>query len=139
MPVHAHAVGPPYWMTIIQDLNFGLFAVRNNLAQYTIIVAPDDTTIYAPEMIEATPAHRGEYLLEEWPINTLLDIDITDGVLTAGAGPSFSVTDFTYNPPMTGPTGTLTLYVGATLRTSGSGIRYETGIYNGTVDLTVNF
>lgn len=137
MPVYA--LGPPYYATIIEDISFGTFALRNNNAQYTIVLAPDNTAVYSPEIISGTEPQRGEYFIEEFPINTALDITVTDGVLSDGAGQAFSVTDFTHDPLMTSPTGTATINLGATLRTSGTGIRYDSGNYSGTVDLTVIF
>lgn len=130
------------WPTIdiIQNLSFGEFAVRNNDAVQTIIIAPDNTATVDPDLIAVTDAQRGEYFLEVLPPSSVIGVAVTDGSLSDGAGPTFSITDYTFNDPVTTDgTGAVMLYVGATLSTSGNGQYYDTGNYTDNVDLSVSY
>ncbi|HEY8190013.1 MAG TPA: DUF4402 domain-containing protein, partial [Micavibrio sp.] len=74
--------------------------------------------------------------------STPLIISIPDVNLTmngSGAGIRFTVSNFTHNNPVTNPAGEATLYVGATLTTTGSGQRYGTGDYSEGIEITVDY
>ncbi len=129
-------------VTQIQSLSFGSFAVhadpkRDKAVPYTVIVAPDDTVTYNGLVAGPVSAHRGEYLLEGYPPNAALLVTVTNGVLSDGAGEKFSVVDYTNNEPVTDDAGTAMLYIGATLRTSGRNNAYNSGGYDGTVDMVI--
>jgi hypothetical protein len=127
-------------MDIIQNLSFGQFAVRNNDAVHTIIVETDNTVTVDPDLIAIIDAQRGEYLLEVLPPSSVIGIAATAGTLSDGAGPTFSVTDYTFNDPVTTDgAGSVMLYLGATLSTDGTGNYYDTGNYTGSIEISLTY
>lgn len=128
-------------LTAIQDLGFGRFATVKNDAQYSMAVTIGDVVTNDPEIVYDQPPHRGEYLLEGLTPDSAVIIDTVDGALTlnGGGGEAFAVTDFTDNAPVTDAGGTATLYIGATLKTSGTGVHYPSGPYSGTYTLIVSW
>lgn len=147
--------GIPSWaqtMTQVRPLSFGTFAILNNSGAKTITVAPDNSTVYHPDIVADIPAQSGHYTLEEMPANVTFYLGISvsnppgDGglvldnatSLTGGAQP-FTLTDFTVNANNTVVTdgdGDADMYIGATLVTSGNGAAYTDGVYTGTYDIT---
>lgn len=140
-------------MTEVQPLSFGEMGIRDNNLTHTITVAPDNSVSYSDHITPDTQAQRGEYLLTGFPPNMTLHADVTfvtypfDGGVTIdeetqlvlGGNPEFTVNGFTTNEPTTDGAGNATLYIGATLTLSGSGVEYGDGTYNGAVDLTFYF
>lgn len=141
-------------MVQIQALHFGEFAYVDNSVPRTIVIAPDDTVTYDDDIIEGNvPAHRGEYQLTDFPPNMIIHTGVTvptpptDGGVTLDnsssvslpASESFTLSNFTTNEPITDGNGDATLYIGATLTTSGNGQSYSDGNYTGTYDVTFYF
>ena len=144
-------------MTEVQKLDFGTFGVVNNNGSYTIVIGPDNSVTYDPsgKIVSdgAHIGHRGVYALAGFPPNMQLTLGVTTtnntttgGVtltngssLTYAGNPAFSIGSFTANNPLTDASGNATLYIGATLTTSGSGTNYMSGTYNGSVDITLYF
>lgn len=141
-------------MVQIQSLYFGQFAYVDNSVPRTIVIAPDDTVTYDDDIIEGNiPARRGEYQLTDFPPNMMIHTGVTvptpptdGGVtltnssgITLPASESFTLSNFTTNEPITDGNGDATLYIGATLTTSGNGQNYDTGSYTGTYDITFYF
>lgn len=143
----------PISMDEIQELDFGEFAIRNNAAPHTITVAIDNSTVYDPDIISNIDAQRGEYEFRNLPPNVIFYVGIavpnppTEGGLildnpnnlTHGGGESFALGNFTANDLSTDGAGNGTLYVGATLTTSGNGNTYADGNFNGSFDLTLYY
>lgn len=140
-------------MTEIQPLTFGRFAIVDNTAPRTIVVAPDNSVTYDPEIVPNIEAERGEYALSGFPPNVTLYLGVNianppseGGVtldnqtdVTAGGAQDFSLGGFTINTAnevVTNATGDATLYIGGTLTTSGNGGAYINGIHNGQYDIT---
>lgn len=128
-------------LTVIEPLDFGTFALKDNKGRYTIVLAPDDAYTHSDEIVIGNPEpQRGEYLLEGLPPDTLLDITITDAALRKPGNPDFTISDYTINDPLTtDASGNATLYIGATLTTSGTGAYNYTGRYTGTFNISVVF
>lgn len=137
IPAYARA-----YLNDVVNLSFGSFALINNDTPQTIVVPPAGSAVFGVNVIEGpTPPVAGEYFLEDLTPNTLLDVTIADTTLSrfGGGSPLFTITDFTTNTPTTDGNGDATLFVGATLTTSGSGAHYESGNYTGTMDITIIF
>lgn len=129
-------------MATVQDLDFGQFAVLNNTSVHTIVVTAGGSVTYDPVIIPGIQAQRAQYTLTGFPPSQAIDvtIDNTENLSLdgGGTGTMLSVGSYTTNSPSTNGAGNATLYIGATLSTSGSGA-YSNGDYEGSVDLTFNF
>ncbi len=138
-------------MTQVQALFFGQFAYVDNSVARSIVINPDDTVLYDDNILEGNiPAHRGEYELKDFPPNTILHTGVaianppTDGGvtlnnssgMTLSGSETMTVSNFTTNNPQTDENGDATLYIGATMTTSGNNQKYDTGSYTGTYDIT---
>lgn len=127
---------------IVRNLTFGEFATRDNDSPHTIIIDPSNNATYDPALLTINPAERGEFLLEGFPANTALTISVPDTNLTlngGGAGIRFTINSFTHNNPVTNASGEATLYLGATLTTTGSGQHYGTGNYSEGIEITIDY
>ena len=60
--------------------------------------------------------------------------------MSTGGGQNFTVGDYTFNSPVvTNGAGSVMLYLGATLRTSGVGGNYDSGNYSGDIEIHVDY
>jgi hypothetical protein len=140
--------------TEVTALNFGTFGMRDNDNQYSIVLGYDNSVTYDPEIADNPdfPPQRGQYDFIDLPPNVTfyvgvsvpnppvsggLILDNSSG-LTFGGG-VFTLENFTANDLTTDGNGDGTLYIGATLKTSGNGTMYSDGVYSGTYDLTLYF
>lgn len=142
-------------LAVIRHLDFGTFALIDNNTPYTILVKPDNDVVYDAAFLANIQAERGEYALTNFPPNITLytgvdtvsvtppfdgGVTLTDATdLTSGAGPVFTVADYTTNDPTTDNNGDAMLYIGATLSTSGTGQVYGSAVYTGSIDVTFYF
>jgi hypothetical protein len=141
-------------MTQIHQLDFGTFALLNNAAAHTIVITPANGVTYDPAIISGSTPNRGEYTLALPGVpNMALTLGVTvvtlpnqggmevnnSSDLSLAANPLLTIDTFTTNNPSTDGSGNATLYIGATLHTSGTGSTYGNGTYNGTYDITVYF
>lgn len=133
-------------MTVVQPLSFGQFSLKNNNAQHQIIInAATGTVTPDPAYVVATPApQRGEYFLDNLPASTIVNVTIVPGNLTLGGGgpPTvFTVDNYTVhpNPVTTNASGEATVYVGGTLKSTGNTIMYDSGYYEGDIDITFDW
>lgn len=129
-------------LTTVRNLHFGIFALSNNNAPYSVTIDPNNNVTADPEIIFDVQPERGEYLLTGQDPNRALDITITDGSLTlgGGGGRSLTVTNYTDNNPSTDGAGDATIYIGATLTTDGNTTLYNSGGYEDTtVEMTVDY
>lgn len=131
-------------MTRQQDLAFGLFSIRNNNAQHSLIVDINGNVSAAPAYILSTPGpQNGEIFLEGLTANVPFSVTFDNGTMSLdglGNPPLFNIINFTTNGPFTtSPTGTLDILVGATLRSSGSMVNYPSGSYLGSYDITLDY
>ena len=129
-------------MTEIQPLNFGAIALHSNARAAGLTVAPDGTVTADPAIVQGTqPPQRGEYLLEGYPPNTRLKVTIEGNRLIRIGGKKaqdFFITDYTTNDLVTDSAGAAILYIGATLRTVGNNGVYDSGEYNGKLNLIID-
>jgi hypothetical protein len=144
----ARAAGREY--TEIQHLDFGTFSIAHNTGSKHITVAPDGSTAYDAGIYADVQAKPARYDLTGLPPNMTITLGTFVAVppnqgglridnnttLTLGGAPPFSISNFTCNNPTTDGSGNAMLLIGATLTTDGSGGYYNTGTYNGAIDLT---
>ena len=139
-------------MTEIHHLDFGEFGLGDNTHPATIVIPPDDSgdATYSDGIVPGTrPARSGEYDLTGLPHNIILHTGVDMPIAPEGGvvvdnssnlskpgEPSFTVDHFTTNSPETDNSGEATLFIGATLTTSGNGSLYHDGDYDGTLDVT---
>jgi hypothetical protein len=127
----------------IQPLNFGTFAISDNNSSHTLRIDFNGNITADPEVIIETNPVRGEYLLTGQDPLRQFDVTVTDGTLTlgdSGVGNTITVDTYTTNNPTTDGSGEATVYIGATLRTSGNSSIYTSGIFlDSGVELTVDY
>lgn len=143
-------------ITEIHELSFGTFAVRDNDSMAAIIVTPDNDTFADPQIAMAADGQRAEYVLSGLPPNVsfFLGVDVpvppSEGGLiidmptpaTGSSGPAFELSDLTIadgGVMQSDGAGDATLYIGGTLRTSGTGQSYDGGNYNGQYGITIYY
>ena len=132
-------------MTEVEPFRFGKFSLRNNNAQHELIVAASNNAVTAdpPFVIDIDP-QRGEYLLEGFDPGTEITVVVDDGGLTLNGGGGtevFATIDYTISPSpvIADGSGNATVYVGATLRTLGNGVSYDSGTYADDLDITFSW
>lgn len=127
----------------IRALNYGLFVVTKNDAQYDLTVNPDGSyTFDAAAFVEITPPQAGVYDIDGLDPNRAIgSITATQGALLAsGSGRYFEIVDIQVEGPLvTSPTGEARILLGATVRTSGSFMNYTDEVMNGVIRVEVNY
>jgi len=129
----------------ISPLDFGTIAIKDNSAAYTLRVRYTGQIINDPEIIIIAPGSPAEYFISDLPVSTLLTISITSpsGITTSPAvaptNEQFTISNFDYLPSVTSDaTGEYTLFVGATITTSGVGT-YQDTFYVTTMTLNISY
>lgn len=122
----------------VTPLSFGRFSVTSyNVSRDLTVDAATNSVSAAPEFVIETPPQRGEYRLEGFAPGTEITITIGEGELAAGAANAFTTVDYTVSPSpvVAGDGGDVVFYIGATLRTRGDGVFYDTGRYQDDLDI----
>lgn len=127
-----------------QDLSFGKFGITRNNANYEIIVDINGNYTADPGFVMTAPyPTNAEIFLDMLTPSVPLYVDLDNSTLSvngSGTPPLLYLRDFTTNGPfVTTPGGTLTVLIGATLRTSGDMTPYQSGPYTGTFDITFDY
>jgi hypothetical protein len=127
-----------------QELSFGKFGISRNNAQYEITVDINGNYTADPGFVLTAPyPTNAELFLDMLTPSVPLFVDLNNTTLSvngSGNPPLLSVRDFTTNGPfVTSAGGTLTVLIGATLRSSGTNDPYESGPYTGTLDITFDY
>ncbi|MDH3325310.1 MAG: hypothetical protein OEM38_01175 [Gammaproteobacteria bacterium] len=133
-------------ITELSMLDFGTIAITDNTAAYTLRLRYTGQVIKDPQIIMITPGTPAEYFLSGFLPSTLLTINITSipGVTYSpqSGNPSnqqFTISNFDYLPLVTTTAaGELSIFVGATLTTSGVGT-YEDTPYYTTLNINVSY
>jgi hypothetical protein len=132
-------------MTVEEPFNFGLFSLQDNDTPHTLIVSATDNSFTPdPAFVVATPPQRGEYFLEGFVPGTEINVTVADGGLTLNGGGGtevFATIDYTVfpTPVIANGSGEATVFIGATLRTLGDGMLYNTGSYSDDLDITFDW
>lgn len=132
-------------MTEVTALTFGKFSLRDNDSAHDLTVsAVDNSVSAAPEFVIDISPERGEYFLEGFDPGTEVTITVDNGGLTLNGGGGtevFAIINYTVSPnPITlNGSGEGTFYVGATLRSLGNGVSYDSGSYEDDLDITFDW
>ncbi|WP_317931666.1 hypothetical protein [Halioxenophilus sp. WMMB6] len=129
-------------MVEVTPLSFGRFVVAGNSTISTIVIRFDGRKpLYTNQIYPLEFGTNGEYFLSNFPSFTPLNITIisTNNLTTSGPTEEFSVADFTHNDVTTDANGQATLFVGATLSTSGSGNPYVDATYDAPYIINIDF
>lgn len=129
-------------VTVIQPLSFGAFVVKRNDAQYDITIDDGGTYSYSSVAFNMiTAPEPGIFDFDGLPALTpVVSITITELTPISGSGDNFNMLDFTTSHnPSTDASGVLRVNIGATARSSGSGMAYPDQTMNGQLEVTINF
>ena len=132
-------------ITTIEALSFGTIAVLNNDSTSDITISPANNITITNQIRILVPGTRGEFLLTNYPAH--IQVSITANIVaaeTVSATPpseQFTLINIDTAPSVTTDgTGIANIYVGGTLRTSGSGSgQYFDSTYTATYELDINF
>lgn len=127
-----------------QELSFGRFGITHNNAQHEITVDINGNYTADPGFVMTTPyPTNAELFLDMLTPSVPLFVDLDNSTLSvngSGNPPLLYLLNFTTNGPfVTTPGGTLTVLIGATLRSSGDNDPYQSGPYTGTFNITFDY
>ncbi len=123
-------------------LDFGVLAVKSNVTPSTLRVSSLGSVSFTGNVIPIGGAIRGQYRLTGFPPGVLLELQWDDATLSAGGGglPEFlTVTNYENPTLVANAAGEALVAVGATLRTSASGVMYTDAPYSGTTQIRVRY
>lgn len=128
----------------INELSFGTIAIINNDSTSDISINTSGTITITNQIRVIMPGQRGEYLLSSYPTYTQLFtvVSVVQSQTTSPAPGSeqFTLVEVNTAPSVTtGGSGTATVFVGGTFRTSGAGGQYNDTLYSASFSLDVNF
>lgn len=128
-------------VNITQPLSFGSFALRNNSAVRQMRITAQDVFTSDAAFVTLVRPQRAVVNVSGFPARTNLIVNVTFNNLSSGVGDLFTIDTPTLFPNnlRTNNAGVLTFYVGATLRTSGTGSVYPNNTYSGLMNVSVNF
>ncbi len=125
-----------------QPLNFGTWAITNNVGFKLITVNPDGSFSSSPGIINIIVAPtQGIYRVDSLPPSTaILSINATELAPLTGGNQDFTLTAFqVVHDPVTNVSGEVNITLGATARTTGTGVPYDDAVYTGTIQLEINY
>lgn len=129
-------------ITLQQQFSFGTIAMRSNGAKERLVLNLNGTYSATANIIVISTPQRAEFLATGFQPSTALSLSIQPIELSEdgqGTGKKFNV-GFVYSPNIsTDPTGSVTIFIGGTLETSGDGTAYDDRQYAGTASLIVNY
>ena len=129
---------------IQQSLDFGLFGLLHNFTPSDLVVDFNGLYTSDPAFVLTAPyPQNAEISFTGLDPSVPFTVTFNNGTLSLNGGglpPFLTVRDFTTDGPYnTTPGGTLTIRYGATLRSSGNGVPYQSGPYSGTYDVTFDY
>lgn len=139
---HSHAQTT---LSELEPFSFGLFSLKNNNSPHSLSVDAASNMVSAdPEFVIDRDPQRGEYRLSGFTPGTEVTVTIDDGGLTlSGLGSTevFATINYTISPSplIADGSGNIDFYVGATLRTLGNGVTYDSGTYSDDLDITFDW
>lgn len=129
-------------ITEIQPLDFGEWAVTNNTGFKTIVVNPNGSFSSSPGLINIIhPPQQGIYRVDGLPPFTAVN-SVNVSMLTPlqGGNQPFTMESFqVIYDPTTNASGEVNITLGATAKTTGTGVPYDDAVYNGTLQLDINW
>lgn len=126
----------------IQPLNFGQWAITNNVGFKTITINPNGSFSHSPGLFNIViPPTHGIYRVDGLPPFTSI-ISVTASMLLpmTGGNQNFTLDTFqVIHDPATNSSGEMNITLGATARTTGTGVPYDDASYNGTIQFNINY
>jgi hypothetical protein len=129
-------------VTVIQELDFGQFIVKNNDAQHDITINPGGVYSFSGAgLVEISPPEDGIYDIDGLPPNSVItSINITQlNPLQGVTGEVFQMVNMQSSFSSTNGSGVARIGIGGTARTSGNGNPYADQTYNGILQIQINF
>lgn len=128
--------------TEITPLSFGAFAVTSNASASTIRIREAGNIIVTGTIAPVGGASRAEFSLAGFPPNALLEVSL-DNVNMSGGGlglPEYLlVKDYESSDVTSNAEGEATIYIGATMETSGNNNMYADAPYSGSTQLRIRY
>lgn len=126
----------------IQPLNFGQWAITNNTGFKTVVVNTNGSFSSSPGLFNIViPPTQGIYRVDSLPPFTAIN-SVTASMLLpmTGGNQNFTLDNFqVIYDPTTNSSGEVNITLGATARTTGTGVPYDDATYSGTIQLDINY
>lgn len=140
LPIPVRAAG----LTQTRPLDFGTVTVISVSTVGTLVLSADGNYVASPEIVVISPPTPARFEATGFSPNTAGTIGVTDGTATEGGngtGETFIFNSYTNEPTVvvTDGAGDFTFDLGATMSTEGDGGLYVSGVYSGTITVTVTF
>lgn len=127
-------------IAVLQELDFGTWVVTNNAAPRNVTVATDGSYSNSAQMIMLNPPQEGVYQIDGLPPGgVIINVTVTMTQAMQFGGQSFTLDNFDVVAPDPDGNGETVLTLGARASTSGGGIGYPDGTYNGQLLIDINF
>jgi hypothetical protein len=131
----------------LEPLTFGQGIITDNSAARSCTIPAGGTETCDAEITLLNAGHYGVFRLSDYDPTITVEAHIDDSTLTASGGQVFDIKDFTFSPNISDSggvpaqpdaDGSLTLMIGATLRTR-AGVTYDSTTYRGTYTLQISY
>lgn len=130
-------------VTLLEQLSFGKIVISDNQSISSITLLPSNTNTLTNKIYLLEKGHAAELLLEGYPARIQVNVSdfVSDQPLNnIFGGASLILNQLIYNATITtDTTGTALLRVGGQLSTSGDGNTYKDGIFDTTIEVTLNY
>lgn len=127
-------------ITQVQKLHFGKWFFGDNSSALSVTVTPAGTMTHSPNINMFTAPRPGIYNITGLPtFATINAINITPNAPITLGGQTFTIDNFTTQYTPVDEFGNTQLRVGADAVTSGDGQAYIGGVYDGTIDIEIDY
>jgi hypothetical protein len=129
-------------ITEIQPLDFGQWAITNNTGFKTITVNPNGSFSNSTGLVNIVrPPQQGIYRVDGLPpFTAVASVNVTMIDPMQGGNQDFTLESFqVVYDPTTNSSGEVNITLGATAKTTGTGVPYDDAVYNGTLQLDINW
>ena len=129
---------------VIEPLSFGIIAIGDNSVLSEIKITSSGNTITTNQAFILSPGNRAEIFLSLFPpfsqLNTTATVTVAETTVTSGTTEQFTLTDvFTQSSVSLDATGSGTIHVWGTIRTSGNSLGYLDTNYLARYEVTIDF
>jgi len=125
-----------------QPFTFGEWAITNNTGTKFITVNPDGTFSSSPGLINIVVAPtQGIYRVDGLPPSTAINsINVSMIAPMTGGNQDFTLDTFQIiYDPISNVSGEINITLGASAKTTGTGVPYDDAVYIGTLQLEINY
>ena len=128
-------------ITTVQELSFGVIAIRDYSAVGRVTIETSGAHTYNSNVFIHEIPQRGEYRLTGGTPNAFYTVSMTPSVTLNGPGGFFTLDNFVVTPAalFTDALGEDTFYITGRLQTQGGGINYPDGTYDTNFVITIAF